>query len=173
MSRGFPAWSYPFILALLGIVLFFGHLSRAWQGAIGGESVGFIAYLIARAHWHGESHAVANLISLFPGHLLLLFGIGALSPPPGLLLGLWMIIPAASVIYDVIGIIRPRRGQTSTLAGIYCIIWADLFFLLERIINLGRGLSSGEELIVAAVFVGVGAPFLGIGVYRHVRMSNR
>ena len=170
MNRTFPPWSYPLLLALLGIVLFFGRLSSVWQGIIGGESLGFILYISVRKR---RSAAPANLVSLFPGHLLLLFAIGVLSPPPTLLLGLWTLIPVATVIYDCVATFWRWPGRVSILSGVYCIIWADLFFLLERIIKLGRGLSSGGELVVIAVFVGIGVPFLGIGVYRHLRMINR
>ena len=170
MSRGLPAWSYPLILALLGIVLFVGRFSGAWRGAIGGESLLFVLYLILRARLpNRDSPRVANVLSLFPGHLLLLFGIGSLSSPPSLLLLGWMGIPVFSILYDIVGSARWER-RASILTGLYCIIWADLFFLLERIISLGRGLSRGEELIVSAVFGVVGVAFLGIGAYRHLRM---
>ncbi len=169
MRRTVAPWSYPLILALLGVVLFFGHLSPAWRGIIGAESILFIGYLIARSRRSGEVRAPANLLPLFPGHLLLLFAIETFSPPPALLVGLWTVVPAASVVYDIIGASRFVPGRVSILSGVYCIIWADLFFLLEQIIKLGRELTLGEELVVGAVFVVVGIPFLGIGVYRHVR----
>ncbi len=174
MKQEIPPWSYPLLLGLLGLVLFFGRFSLVWRVAIGGESLLFFAYLILRARTTDRgSRGVANVLSLFPGHLLLLFAVGVLSPPPVPLLALWMVIPAASVLYDVAGRAERFRGQVSILTGLYCIIWADLFFILERAISLGRGLSRGEELIVAAVFGVVGASFLWVGAYRHLRMNNR
>lgn len=174
MKTALPPWSYPLLLVLLVLVLFVGHFSVAWRGAIGGESLLFFAYLIMRTRpTDRKFHGVANVLSLFPGHLLLLFAIGVLSPPPALLVALWMVIPAASVLYDIVGRAERFRGRVSILTGLYCIIWADLFFILERVISLGRGLSRGEELIVAAVFGVVGASFLWVGAYRHLRMSNR
>jgi len=174
MKQEIPPWSYPLLLGLLGLVLFVGHFSLVWRAAIGGESLLFFAYLVMRLRLSDqETQGVANVLSLFPGHLLLLFAVGVLSPPPALLVALWMVIPAASVLYDVVGRAERFRGQVSILAGLYCIIWADLFFILERVISLGRGLSRGEELIVAAVFGVVGASFLWVGAYRHLRMNNR
>ncbi len=174
MKQELPPWSYPLLLGLLGLVLFVGNFPLVWRWAIGGEGLLFFVYLILRARPPDRgSHGVANLLSLFPGHLLLLFAVGVLSPPPALLLALWTVIPAASVLYDIAGRAERFRGQMSILAGLYCIIWADLFFILERVISLGRGLSRGEELIVAAVFGVVGASFLWVGAYRHLRMNNR
>ena len=170
MNRAVAPWTYPFILALLGVVLLFSHLTPMWRGIIGGESILFLIYLIARPR-RPRSGAPANLLPLFPGHLLVLFAIGTAASPSPLLLGLWTLIPAASVVYDIVAASRVAVGKVSILSGVYCIIWADLFFLVERIIKSGRELTSGEELAVGAVFVGIGIPFLGIGVYRHVRQA--
>jgi len=170
MKQELPPWSYPFLLALLGIVVYVGNFTPTWAGILAGESIGFIGYLLVRARMPARSPTGrANVISLFPGHLLLLFAIGVLSHPPVYLLAAWMVIPAASLAYDL----AARSGaRKSILAGLYCIIWADLFAILERVIGLGRELSGKGELILAVVFVVVGVPFLWTGAYRHLRMKK-
>lgn len=171
-----PTWSYPFVLALLGIILAVGHLPSFLQIAVSAETLLFIAYLVIRSHRNStadsamENRAVSSLLPLFPGHLLLLF---ALSIVPGQntgLVGAWMIIPAASVLYDLVSL---RRGQSelrrvSILAGLYCIIWLDVFALLERVVVLGRGIHGASEIKVIVVFGVLAVAFLAAGVYRHL-----
>ncbi len=173
MKQAIPLWSYPLLLALIGIILFMGSFTSAWRVAVGVESVLFIGYLFLRQRLPvHDGVRVANVVSLFPGHLLLLFAIGVLPSPPSSLIALWILIPVMSVLYDLAYGIARLQLRVSILAGLYCIIWADLFFILERVISLGRGLSREEELIVAAVFGVVGVSFLWIGAYRHLRLSN-
>ncbi|HDL86378.1 MAG TPA: hypothetical protein ENH11_08665, partial [Candidatus Acetothermia bacterium] len=71
-----PVWSYPLVLALLGIIIAVGRLSTLLQIAVSVETLLFIAYLVIRSRRNiTVSHAVANLLPLFPGHLLLLFAL--------------------------------------------------------------------------------------------------
>lgn len=170
-----PIWSYPLVLALLGIVLFVGNLSPPLQAVIGVESLLFLGYLIFRSVRPAlKPRAVVRLLPLFPGHLLLLFAISLLPVPATTLVILWAIIPAASVLYDILAS-RPmfkERVRMSILVGLYCIIWADLFVLLERVIALGKGLSGSAEIVVAVIFGVIGTVFLFIGAYRHWRVSK-
>ncbi len=173
MKQAIAPWFYPLLLALLGLILFVGNFTITWRAAVGGESILFLGYLFLRQRLPvRHEHIVSNVVSLFPGHLLLLFAVGILSPPSSLLIVLWMLIPVMSILYDLASGISQLRLRVSILAGLYCIIWADLFFILERVISLGRKLSREEELIVAAVFGVVGVSFLWIGAYRHLRLSN-
>lgn len=166
-----PVWSYPLVLALLGIVIAVGRLSTSLQIAVSVETLLFITYLVLRSRRNTtQTHALSNLLPLFPGHLLLLF---ALSIVPGQntgLIGLWMVIPAASVLYDLVslrkGLVVSRR--VSILAVLYCIIWADLFALLERVVALGRGIQGAGEIKLIVVFGVLAVVFLAAGVYRHV-----
>jgi len=170
-----PIWSYPLILALLGIVLFVGNLSPPLQVVVGVESILYLGYLIFRSVKPAlKARAVAKLLPLFPGHLLLLFAISLLPAPPTALVILWAVIPVASVLYDLLAswsMLR-ERVRMSILVGLYCIIWADLFVLLERVIALGRGLSGSAEIVVAGIFGVVGTVFLFVGAYRHWRVSK-
>jgi len=168
-----PAWSYPLILALLGIVLAAGHFPPGFAAAIGVETVLFVLYLLYRSHREAtQDRAVARLLPLFPGHLLLLFALGLL---PGVWHGwivLWLAVPAATVLYDVVAVRVRGRARASILTGLYVIIWAAVFILLERIIALGRGLQGHEETPVIGVIGGLGVVFLAIGVYRHLMASK-
>jgi membrane protein DedA with SNARE-associated domain len=169
-ASSLPTWSYPLLLALLGIVLAVGHLSPPLQGGVALESLLFLGYLSFRSRRDiRESHAVANLLPLFPGHLLLLFALTLLPETKTSLVLLWMVLPAASVLYDLTAVWPGRKERTrmSILAALYCIIWAVLFILLERVIALGRGLEGAEEIKLIVVFGVVGAVFLGVGAYRH------
>ena len=166
-----PAWSYPLILALLGIVIAVGHLPTSLQIAVSVETVLFVAYLIIRLrHDTTQTHAVSNLLPLFPGHLLLLFALSIIPGQNTGLVALWMVIPAASVLYDLVSL---RKGQlapkqVSILTVLYCIIWADLFALLERVVALGRDLHGASEIKLIVVFGVLAVVFLAAGVYRHV-----
>ena len=166
-----PVWSYPLVLALLGIIIAVGRLSTLLQIAVSVETLLFIAYLVIRSRRNiTVSHAVANLLPLFPGHLLLLF---ALSIVPGQntgLITLWMVIPVASVLYDLVslgkGLVTSLR--VSILVGLYCIIWADVFALLERVVALGRDLHGASEIKLIVVFGVLAVVFLAAGVYRQL-----
>ena len=166
-----PIWSFPLILALLGLVLCVGKFPAIFQFGIGVESLLYLGYVLWRTRRPSfRSNAVARLLPLFPGHLLLLFAIGLVPGTSSELTAAWMVIPAATVCYDVLtpwG--RTRTRAWSILAGLYVIIWADLFYLLERVIALGRALERSAELSLAIVFGVLGAVFLSVGTYRHWR----
>ncbi|MCK4570345.1 hypothetical protein KAT84_00200, partial [Candidatus Bipolaricaulota bacterium] len=105
---------------------------------------------------------------LFPGHLLVLVII-ALLDQPDMLAWLWTLVPLATLAYDMVG----RNAKLSSVIRmsismiLYGILWADLFFLLERAVVLHRQISGNQEIMIAAAFGGVGALFLSLGVYRH------
>jgi hypothetical protein len=174
-TSSLPTWSYPLLLALLGIVLAVGHLSPPLQAGVAVESLLFLGYLAFRSRREPqESHAVANLLPLFPGHLLLLFALSLLPETKTYTVFLWMILPAVSLLYDVVARWEGdwERARMSILATLYCIIWAALFILLERVIVLGRGLQGRDEIKLIVVFGVVGVIFLGLGVYRHWHASR-
>ena len=85
---------------------------------------------------------------------------------PDRLAYVWAIIPPATVLYDAIawrGLLRVQI-RSSISAILYAIIWADLFYLLERLIALTR---EWNETIIIVVLGLVGGVFLGLGIYRH------
>lgn len=166
-----PVWSYPLILALLGIVIAVGHLSTPLQIAVSAETVLFIAYLLVRSRWDTSgSRAASHLLPLLPGHLLLLFALSIVAGQNVLLVGLWMIVPAASVLYDYVALLSEERstGQVSILTVLYCIIWADLFTVLERVVAIGRDLHGAGEIKLIAGLGILAVVFLIAGVYRHL-----
>ena len=165
MKPTLPIWTIPLLLALLGIVLLVGNLGLAAKVLVTVEALGYCGYLILRARSGDGPRTVSNLLALFPGHLLLLLAISSLERSDGLAY-VWAVVPPATVLYDSIawrGILRaPIR--TSISAILYAIIWADLFFLLERLIALTR---EWDERIIIVVLGVVGCVFLGLGLYRH------
>jgi len=170
-----PTWSYPLVLGLVGIVLYVGNLPLGLKAGIGVESLLFLGYLVYRVRRPAQvSRPVAKLLPLFPGHLLLLFALSLLPNPQTTLAVAWMVVPVATISYDIVGQwpTQRERLRMSILVGLYCIIWADLFFLLERVIALGRNLSGNAEIIVVAVFGVVGIAFIFVGAYRHWRVAN-
>jgi hypothetical protein len=170
-----PVWSYPLLLVLLLLVLFVGRLPFALQAGVGVETVLFLVYLVVRSRRKPRTvRAPARLLPLFPGHLLLLLALSLVPAVGSDLVCLWMLVPGLSVLYDLLAPWAAHRPKTrvSLLTVLYCIIWADLFFLIERIIVLGRGLAGSGEIVVGAVFVLVGACFLFLGAYRHWRTSK-
>ena len=170
-----PAWSYPLVLGLVGIVLYVGNLPLGLKAGIGVESLLFLGYLIYRARQPAQaSRPVAKLLPLFPGHLLLLFALSLLPNPQTALAIAWTVVPIATICYDSIArwSTPTQRLRMSLLVGLYCIIWADLFFLLERVIAFGKNVSGNVEIIVAAVFGLIGTAFIFVGVYRHWHLVN-
>jgi hypothetical protein len=169
MKSSFPIWALPLVLALLGIVILVGNLGTAVRIAVSAEVLLFCGYIVYRQRRTDETAAtVSSLVSLFPGHLLLLLAISTLDRPDPLA-ALWLAVPAATIAHDAA--IRwksaRKRVRLSILVGLYAIIWADLFVLLERTIAVKRQFSLVEELIIAAAFVVVGSLFIGLGIYRH------
>lgn len=166
MKPTLPVWTIPLLLAILGIVLLVGNFGLGAKVLVSVEALAYCGYLIARARRADDApRPVSNLLALFPGHLLLLLAISSLAVPDRLAY-VWAIIPPATVLYDLIawrGLLRaPIR--TSISAVLYAIIWADLFFLLERLIALTR---EWDETIIIVVLSLVGCVFLGLGLYRH------
>jgi hypothetical protein len=165
-----PLWSIPLLAAVGGIILFVGNLSPLLCAVVAAETLVVCLYLFLRARWTRVSpRPISNVLSLFPGHLLLLLVIALLDAPNGLA-AVWAAVPAVSIAYDLVSRHAPRgRGRTSMLIGLYAILWAALFALLERVVVLHRALEWGEEVIVAAAFGLFGILFLSLGIYRHWR----
>ena len=169
-----PVWSIPLLLVLCGIAIFVGAMPAWLDAVVFLETIVICGYLIVRSRRTKEAaKPVSNVLPLFPAHLLLLLAIARLSDP--IFLGiLWTLVPAVSLAYDAVTVNEPweRRFRSSILAGLYAILWADLFFLWERVIVLARGISGREAILVAAAFGVVGTGFLGLGIYRHWRASK-
>jgi hypothetical protein len=161
-----PIWTIPLLLAILGIVLLVGGFGAIAKVLVSVETLAYCGYLILRARSAADApRPVSNLIALFPGHLLLLLAISSLAAPDGLAY-VWALVPPATVLYDLIawrGLLRAEI-RTSISAVLYAIIWADLFYLLERLIALTR--EWDERIIIVALGL-VGCVFLGLGLYRH------
>ena len=169
MRQPLPVWSIPFLLSLMGIAVFIGNLSQAVLIVAGLETIIVSAYLVIRTRSEpSDRQPTSNLLSLFPGHLLVLIMI-ALLDQPNVLAWLWTLVPPATLVYDVVG----RNSKLSAKVRmsismiLYGILWADVFFLLERAVVLHRQISGNREIMIAAAFGLVGALFLLLGVYRH------
>ncbi|MEE8593285.1 MAG: hypothetical protein V3T03_04080, partial [Candidatus Bipolaricaulota bacterium] len=88
---------------------------------------------------------------------------------PNTLAWLWTVVPLTTLAYDAVGrseAFSPKVRMSISMI-LYGILWADLFFLLERAVVLHRQISGNGEIVIAAVFGLVGALFLSLGVYRH------
>ncbi|MBE0634731.1 hypothetical protein IH601_01865 [Candidatus Bipolaricaulota bacterium] len=164
-----PVWSIPFLLALVGIAALVGHLSPIVLLVVGLETLIVSAYLIFRSRNEpSKQQPSSNLLTLFPGHLLVLIIISLLDHP-NMLAWLWTLVPSATLAYDAIGRSLKLSSvlRTSISMILYGILWADLFFLLERAVVLHRQLSGDRAIMIAAAFGGVGVLFISLGVYRH------
>jgi len=168
-----PIWSIPLLLVVLGITLLVGNLSLPLAVVAAAETLVVSGYLVRRARTPGIGRRpVSNLIALFPGHLLLLLAI-ALLPEPDRLAALWTIVPIATLAYDLVSRNAPEGlFRTSTSIGLYAILWAVLFALLERIIAIKRGFEPGGETIAAVAFGVFGVLFISLGIYRHWRAGK-
>jgi len=166
MKPTLPIWTIPLLLAIVGIILLVGHLGTTAKAVVMIEALGYCGYLLARARSADRgSRPVANLLALFPGHLLLLLAISSMAAPDRLAY-VWALVPPATVGYDVLSWKRLLRARTRTSisAVLYAIIWADLFFLLERLIASAR---EWDERMIIVVLGVVGCTFLCLGLYRH------
>ena len=161
------------MLAVMGIVLFIGNVPLGAALLIGVETILFCVYLLWRARRRPDTERpIASVLSLFPGHLLLLLAVSLL-PEPGRLALLWALIPPVSIAYDAISIHASKGGlRTSTLIGLYAILWAALFTLLDRVIAIRRGFGEREEIIAAVAFGVFGSLFISLGVFRHWRADK-
>ena len=169
MRKPLPVWSIPFLLALVGITAFIGHLNAAVLIVIGLETLAVSAYLVILARGEpSDRQPTSQLLPLFPGHLLVLIMI-ALLDRPDTLAWLWTLVPLTTLAYDALGrsVTFSSVVRMSISMILYGILWADLFFLLERAVVLHRQISGSEEIMIAAAFGLVGALFISLGVYRH------
>lgn len=168
-SSSLPLWMLPFVLALLGIALAFGRFSTATACVAAASTLGATAYAAGARRLRQEQRVpVANLLALVPGHLLLLFGLGML-PRPDVLGLVWSVLPIGSAVYDWMSGRREFHGRTSILAGLYAILWLVVFFLLERLIVEGKGITGHGETVTAVAFAAIGVVFVVTGTLRHRR----
>ncbi len=174
MKRSTAVVTIPFVLVLLVIILWIGRLPPAPASVAGVETLVYCGYLLWRARARDDRPApVANLLGLYPGHLLLLLAISLVSPSEaGAPVWAWMVLAPVTIAYDMVSLRPGIRGGTSILTGLYCILWADLFYLLERVIAQAKGFSGTEDIVAAVAFGVVGILFVSIGVYRHRRAAK-
>lgn len=166
-------WTYPLILALLGIVLFINATPLVWSILV---TVGCLSWLVY-AWWTDRDvdrpKPLAGLITLLPGHLLLLFAILYTSGPDLWPMVVWLLVIPWTIVYDAVGrSVFGWTGRTSISAGSYAIIWAALLFLLERVIIAGRGLEGSVAAVLAACFAVFGCGFIYVGIQRHRRAGQ-
>jgi len=168
-----PRWSYPLVLVLLGIVLYVGSLPTVVRVGVGLETALFLTYLLLRPR-RARRPPPAKVLPLFPGHLLLLLALSLVPAAPVWLSVLWMVVPLASVTYDFVASLglAGSEASLSILSLLYCIIWGDLLFLMERIIVLGRGLTGTWENVAGVGFGLFGVVWLLRGVWRHWRTKT-
>jgi hypothetical protein len=169
MNSRYAVWSLPFLLVILGVVWLIGHLPAGVLAAATALSLVYIAtsWHLSRDRADGP-RPIANVAALFPGHLLLLLAVSLVSDS-ALLGAVWCVLPVGTLAYALVTRRSELGGQRSILAGLYCIIWAVVFFLLERVIALGKGLSGSAETTAAVAFGVAGILFCGMGIYRHRR----
>jgi hypothetical protein len=162
-------WSIPVLLVLQGIVWLVGGFSPSVLAAATALTLIYVVYFWMKGRsLHTGPKPIANVVALYPGHLLLLIAL-SLVPASSLLGAVWCALPVATMAYDV-ATRRPNLvGRRSILAGLYCIIWAVVFFLLEQAIVLGKDLSGSREITAAIAVGAIGILFCGTGIYRHRR----
>jgi hypothetical protein len=168
MKPSIALWAMPFALVLLVLALAFGHFALASAAVTATATVAALVYIALAARRPRARRPVADLLALLPGHLLLLFGLGMLDRPDALAF-VWAALPLGSVVYDALSVRRPFRGRTSILFGLYAILWLVVFFLLERLIVVRKGLSGHAEVGTAVAFGAVGLVFVVVGFLRHRR----
>jgi hypothetical protein len=171
--KPFPIWSLPFLFVLVGLIALVGNLGTTMLLLVGAETLAFAAYTALRGyHGYPRGAPISDLLALFPGHLLVLL-IVALSPNPDRLAALWAAIPLVSIAYDLVTVhMRNTTLGRSTLVSLYSILWADVFYLLERAISSKRQFSAGAGRTAAIAFGAAGAVFIALGVYRHWHASK-
>ncbi len=82
MRQPLPIWSIPFLLALVGIVAWVGHLSPTVLLIVVLETLIVSGYMIFQSRGEAsERQPSSNLLTLFPGHLLVLIIIALLDEP--------------------------------------------------------------------------------------------
>lgn len=164
-----PLWLLPFVLALLALSLVLGKFGLAASAAAAASTCVAVGYGIWAARRRRTAiRPVANLLALLPGHLLILFGLGTLSRPDLLAL-VWCALPVGSALYDVASARTSFCGRASILSGLYGILWLVVFFLLERLIVEGKGITGHAAIVTAVAFGAIGVLFVVTGTMRHLR----
>ncbi len=168
-------WTYPLIVALAAMVLFVNSTPLVWSLLV---SLGCLIWLFYA--WRTDTSRpsdrpkpLAGLITLLPGHLLLLFAILFTAGANRRLMIVWLLVIPLTILYDAVGrSARGWKGRTSISAGSYAIIWSALFFLLERVIVVGRAVGGSVATAVAVCFAAFGCGFVFIGIQRHRRAGR-
>ncbi len=166
-------WTYPLIAALLVIVLLVNSTPLLWSVLVTVGCLGWLGYAWWMDQKADRPKPLAGLITLLPGHLLLLFAILFTSGSDLWLMVVWLLVIPWTIVYDAVGRSASGwTGRTSISAGSYAIIWAALLFLLERVIVAGRGLEGSVAAVLAACFAVFGCGFIYVGIQRHRRAGR-
>jgi dipeptide/tripeptide permease len=159
-------------IALGALVLVIGAFSLGQRIILGTAVLVFLGYKIYREQQGFRFELVKNnLLSLFPGHLLLLLGLSTLKDfyaDSSLLLGIWLAVLALTLGLDFLA--NALGGERwAVLTGLYCLIFGGIFYLIRELLVRSEKLPNQSELISLIVGI-VGAIYLALAVYRFYRL---
>jgi len=165
-------WSKVAVLLLSGLVAAFGTFPLWARVGSVLVAVGGVAYLIYRERVGFRREFVkGNLLYLLPGHVALLLGLGMVGGASALWWA-WLALIAATVAFDwnahgPLGFEAQRRVAMA----LYALIWADVLFLIERLVRLGGELEGGGALALTAGIALFGVAYIGLALYRFGKLQ--
>ncbi|MGC9529862.1 MAG: hypothetical protein ACP5G2_04495 [Candidatus Bipolaricaulaceae bacterium] len=160
-------WATFFPLSLVAVLLCAATAPVAPQlrGGAGLALLLLWGYGLWRAR--GPGLPSRSPVRLLPGHALLFLALGVAGAEAGL--GAWLAVPPLTIALDA-----ALRGRSRSLAaGLYAILWLDLFAAVHQLVALGRSL---EGFALGAWSAGWGAlalGFVGVGTWRTLRAAPR
>lgn len=161
-------WSKVILLAAWALIAFVGD----WPDWVDVTSavlvVGVVAYLSFRERAGFSIEFVrGNLLYLFPGHALLLFGLSLSPQPPLTGWWAWAAINAGTVAFDVVAhgalsfTARKRLGMV-----LYAWVWGGVFVLVHQVVAAGGKLDAAGMAAFTAALGALGLAYVGLALYR-------
>jgi len=166
-------WSKVIMLVAWALIAFAGHWPL-WVDVSTGVLV-FVAivYLIYRENKGFSVEFVpGNLLRLFPGHLLLLFGLSLAEAPPLAAWVVWAGILAGTFAFDTIVQSAIAFEVKKRLAMVfYGVVWGGIFLLIYQVVASGGKLEGSGMVIFIVVLVAAALAYVGLALYRFSKLQ--
>lgn len=160
-------WNKIAVVILSGLVATLGTFPLWARVGTVLVAAGATVYLIHRERAGFRREFVkGNLLYLLPGHVALLFGVSVAGGAPALWWA-WLALIAATVAFDrAAHSALAFEAQKRVVMALYALIWADILFLIERLVRLGGKLEGGGALLLTAGVAVFGVAYIGLALYR-------
>lgn len=161
-------------MLLGGLIVALGRFSlfeRVGSALVVAVAVGYLVHRDRRGF--RREFVRGNLLYLLPGHLALLLGLSVLvAGYRPYLWWAWLVLVLGTLAFDAVAHSGwSFAAQKRAVMVLYALVWADAFFLIQRLIALGGKLDGAGLQTLSAALAVFGVAYIGLALYRFNKLQ--